>query len=520
MLKVLIVDDELLARLALRTAIPWEENGFEVVAEAEDGITGFQYVQQYRPDILLTDISMPGMNGVDLIKKAKEILPEMEIIILSCHNDFEYVKEGMRAGAADYILKLSMSMEGLLNVILQLKDKIIRNNKSVTIPQINTDKDAWIRILFSLITQENLSYEQMIEDGKRIGFLNEGEYALLAVVAVDSNHEELAAGPKDNLLAELAESVMSRYKAGLYVPFDYNRSIIFCQLGGMEEADQRRACLKEMLGEMLGLIQDYLGVNASAGVSSVTSVKQLRTGYQQAYTALSSKFYIGPGNVHIYSDSVHKEEDSPAVCFKEVLKAVDLYNFEGIQKAVELWLMEIERCKSPHIRTVRKEIHELLFQIGASLSEVGAIQKDSGLVEQAYHMIQGQSYLEEMKETLRRFLKEIEDHYGNVGDCRREIVQARKYVELHYQENIRLLDVANYVNMNVDYFSHLFKKETGTSFTDYLNQYRIDKAKKLLLSGKYKVYETAFAVGFQDENYFIKRFKKQTGFTPMEFIHH
>lgn len=518
MLKVLIVDDELLARLALRTAIAWEEHGFEVVAEAEDGITGFQYVEQFQPDIVLTDISMPGMNGVELIKKIKAFRPDTEVIILSCHNDFEYVKEGLRSGAADYILKLSMSMEELLEELLQLKEKILKKSIVPDSPSKELERKKWPDILFSLITSET-SDANALDEGRTCGLLENGAYAILGILIVDPQEGNVPDYKQRNMIEHLAQAVMARYKVGIYIPFEQNRGVVLCQMNHTTEGNEKICCMKSMMEELIGLIHDYHGVNASAGISSVGELSFLKACYCQAYEAISQKFYTGPGIVHLYKK---KSQESPEAAlnkeWKGAPKTIDAFDLETVKNKTQIWLNEISVSRYPEMNVVKKNIHELLFRIKADVMMAGDGKTDISLVEKAYHQIQKQNYLLEMNDTLMQFFSEAENSERHNKDTHREIIEAKKYVSQYYSSHIKLFDVAKHVNMNVDYFSHLFKKETGHSFTEYLNEFRIEKAKPLLLSGQFKVYETAFAVGFQDENYFIKRFKKQTGYTPSEYM--
>lgn len=516
MLKVLIVDDELLARLALRTAIQWDQYGFEVVAEAEDGLTGYQYVKEYQPDIVLTDISMPGINGVELIKKIKGSYPDTEIIILSCHNDFEYVKEGLRSGASNYILKLSMSMEDLLKELLQLKDKIMKRHIEHASVNKRTGKERWTELLFSLLAAEEASIEKELDIGRRQGLIGGGEYAFMAVLAVDGSEEDFTRYNQVGMIENLVESVMVRYKVGYYVPVEHNRGIILCQMD-KDGYQEKKTTLKALLEELLIIIRDYLGTYASAGISCMNHINDLKVAYQQAYEAVSQKFYAGPGKVHLY-ETVKQLEGNQEVYYKELLKAVSTVDFDVIKKRTEIWLSEVIKYRQPDIGSVRKNIHELIFQINLHSIASQDKKSDFGSLEKTYHQIQKQIYATDMQSTLDSFLEEVRIGYVEAKGSKREIALAKKYVSLNYQSNIKLSEVAEYVNMNMDYFSHLFKKETGSSFTDYVNEFRIEKAKPMLRSGQYKVYEAAFAVGFQDENYFTRRFKKQTGYTPHEFI--
>lgn len=519
MLKVLIVDDELLARLALRTAIPWKEHGFEVVAEAEDGLTGFQYVQKYRPDIVLTDISMPGMNGVELIQKTKEFCPDIELIILSCHNDFEYVKEGLRSGASDYILKLSMSMDELLKELLHLKDKILKRQIRVEASEGKEGREQWPGLLFSLITQEEPIRDEALAEAKKSGLLGEGDYVLLAILAVDCEEGEVPNYNQNTMIEHLAAAVMTRYKVGYYIPFELNRGVVLCQIDDIEAVREKTASMKNMMEELLGLIHDYHGVPASAGISLAGSLSQIKICYRQAYEALQQKFYTGPGQVHVYTEIVPRNlNESSEDSLKDLMKIADTNNLEEIRRQANLWLDRTVASEYPAAGMVRQNIHQLLFKINSNMILTDREEAELEPVEMAYHKIQKQVYLEEMRETLNTFLKKAESSNENSKDIRREVIQAKQYVAQYYRDNIKLSAVAEHVNMNVDYFSHIFKKETGSSFTDYLNGFRIEKAKQLLRSGQYKVYEVAFAVGFQDENYFIRRFKKQTGYTPLEFL--
>lgn len=525
MLKVLIVDDEILVRLALKSSVDWESNGFELIGEAEDGLDALKYMDIFKPDIVITDISMPNMDGIELIKQIKQNYSHTEIIILSCHNDFKFVREGMKLGAADYILKLSMKIEELIELLNKLKEKINANelisNNNTLVNSQNNDK---LNFILRVLNNDFVTQEEDYKKAEEAGFSVKNKYCIAVILQIDKERDirQVKQVPLNRVIENIIQDVMTGFGIGDMVSFEEGKYLYIFSFSTKDLYKENFMKIEDLCRQTITLIDKFVQTKSSCGIGGVVKgFENLKISYEQAYEELKKTFYTGNLSINIYNELQEKTVqimDCPS--YKTLVHCIDTLDINNLKNNFVDWLLFLEKCRDNDSQIVKKYIHKLLLSLE---NNVKYFKPDTNYIkstQKAYINIQEQNYLDQVIETISICIDEFieETKVNNMLIYRKEVMMAKEYIEKHYQEDIKVSTISKYVNMNSDYFSHVFKKETRINFSDYLNKVRIEKAKEYMKTNQYKIYEIAYKVGYANESYFVKKFKNETGLKPTEYI--
>jgi two-component system response regulator YesN len=525
LLKVILVDDEVLVRLGIKSIIDWEAHGFQYAGDAPDGVQALELIEQTQPDILLTDIVMPNMNGLELIEITKKKYPYIHIIVLSSHNEFDYVRTALKLGVDDYILKTSLKPEGILNLLLEVANKITLNQqemKKKINPELDTKADSMVSFAACLRNvlenhMESCQYEdEMIE--KALDY----NYLLLMHIhhsgTLESYHSQA------QTLFNLVELELNKWNNGFLLHFKDNEIVIL--LSYLDERAITADELQEIGYDLISAVHRFLGVTTSIGISRpLSGLKQYRVAYNQAKKALQNYFYDGKGKVFVGSEEEKLNETNPS---------------KG------LFSDEYERRLITALEHVYKiKIQELILEIfGQMRAEKGAIEKNIQICLELLHCFQtgfkkyGLDPFQGLEDELPLYKQILSfeelDHAEMWFDrlitvcCNRastflreahreEINSLVLYMKSNYTADLSLKQAAELVNMSESYLSYLFKKEKQTSFTEYFNQIRVKKAAEYLLTTNLPSYIIAEKVGYNNINYFGRIFKKTIGVSPQNY---
>ena len=380
MIRVIIADDENRICKLIMKLIQWDEIGMIIVGTASNGVEALELIEKEKPDIAITDIRMPGYDGLQMIEKAKTINKDLEFIIISGYGQFEYAKKAIEYGVKDYLLK-PINQEELLQALLKVKEDITKKRGQVALKE---------------------QYESSLNlRGKnvRTSFLNN---------AIESSS-------KDSTVNSLEE-----------ICFDFSKKFIH----RVERLDKE------------GIKKEILHLQREIGQSDIE-----REECRSLMHEIARIYYLTMKSNKIEAGDTPEES-------KILEEAID--NSQSIEDL----------------------FHVLIDHIDTSLT-----------------------------------LLLDKDRAGNL----RQINQAKKYIEENYMKNITLEDLGTHIGFNPSYFSSLFKKETGTSFIEYLSQIRMEKAKELLRESDLRIQDICLMVGYNDVKYFSKSFMKYTGLKPNEY---
>lgn len=522
MYKVMIVEDEVFVSAGLKNMIRWSDMDMTVVCEARNGKEGLEMYYQKKPDIIVTDIKMPVMDGIDMILSIREHDSKTRIVVLSCYEDYELVRKGFKLGISDYILKVKMMPEDIELILRKVYDELRMIKAEATVSNENSiqGKTNEIQKCKEYIIYQSISateFRSLVKD------LNITEKGICICVMRILPNEELqnieshnwGNENKKKLILGLTQKLLSENGRGIVLEEKEDQYLLILHFPDTNTIEEREKILKDFLNRVVTMIRTYFNRETVCGVS----------GYADSYDALNQ----------LYIEALEAEQDA---LFLE--ETVTYYGSQaGFQKYEDIFTAFEERIASAEWLTDvcrRKILKECSFQKKLEKNDIdtmkevfkrwvhrisfdSTVQREETLrlaVEAAKQMRMSFS----LPELIRNFEKYMET-MSNVKEAKlvsAEIAHAIMLIKQHYcEEGFGLSEVAENVGMNKQYLSSLFKKEVGQGFSDYLNRVRIGRACELLENTTMKSYEISQVIGFQDESYFSRVFKKVVGVRPNEY---
>ena len=348
---MLIVDDEKTTRKGIQSVIQWSAYGITIVGEGKNGEEGLELVRRESPDILLTDIRMPVMDGMDLIRHVREEQPQTKIVILSGHDDFSYAKEALHLGVKEYILKPFGAPE-LLSLILKLKEDILseRNKQNLQIRRRSIIEENYLllvsRLVQTIISGDFTDTAEFFNKARILGCPLDGPVYRPLVISIDDYHRR----PEDYDLRDLVRQKNSILnlcaqtfeKTGLFALSDFNQII-----GILNVKDHAESFLSNLLEELIVHVKQNCGISLSVGVGHPRdSLESLSESFGTALTAVYQKVYFGKGKVHFYKEHMRKSEVSfniPQQQEKKVLTSLLDCDRSGLKIALNTLFAEIKK---------------------------------------------------------------------------------------------------------------------------------------------------------------------------------
>lgn len=526
MYKIIIVDDEKNIRDRLAHFFPWTDVGFEVVGTAENGVEALELIKQKRPHVVLTDVLMPEMTGLELAKELNNFSPNIKIIILSAYDDFKYAQEAIRFGVKGYLLKPLMKND-FFNTFSKLAEEIREDEEEKEVKEVKDVNRFEELMLLDLIKGENLSEYVDYWDKQIQNFR-------VAIFSFDRLFKEESTFSIRQKITELAVGFWNRYQGSILF---YGNSLIVLVVDPNLVLNRK---LMPKINLFIEVLKDHLGIllmdhkNLVVGVgNSIDSYQEIARSYNEAVYAYSYKYFNEYETIIFYEDLpvLHDNRDQGKVQnsmldhmnpietllmesmkMGEVLPVTALVNqfFEPYKQVSGLPIKEIKE--------IRSACSELVIILMFRLKEKGLPLTS---IDQR-HVI-GRIYeidsLKELKRWLMQMLETISFDLINKDkkDFNSYVLMAKEYVKEHYKERITLEDISNRLFLHQAYFSSIFKKETGQNFIDYVNKVRVDQAVVMLRNTDHKIKMISDMVGFQSHSYFNKVFKNEIGVTPAVF---
>ncbi|MCS7464791.1 response regulator [Paenibacillus doosanensis] len=529
--KVMLVDDEILVRLGIKSLIDWERHGFSYVGDAPDGKKALEAMEETVPDILLTDIIMPQMNGLELIEEVRKRFPHTRIIVLSSHDEYEYVRKAMKLGVDDYILKASMKPDELLELLRETALKIeagyagVRQKLAGNKAQEGQESGAeWLKKLLDRTDSDPAAGVETSGEWKA------GTAADISVPATLGNgnfilvlhiHLPPAAAFDDAssipTLMNLVQLEMDQWL--LACPVHYREREIVALITPPEHSsgiDAQAACQG-----LISAAKRFLGISLSAGVSlTFREPGELRAAYKQALQAVSLYYYEGKEKTYVYTSGLERSHGAASLSQddeRSLMRALQSMDEERLRETIHGLFDRLQEERMTKENSIQYGL-QMLHIIQTAWKPFGE-DGFEGLEGPLYRQVLG---FEELEEARRWFIRLVEAGLERIRRTHREpyhdeIRKLIQYMKEHYMQDLSLKQAAEMVNMNESYLSYLFKKETQTGFTEYLNRLRLDKAAQYLAETSLPSYLIAEKVGYANINYFGRIFKKITGLSPQQY---
>lgn len=532
MLKVLIADDELKVCRLIQCLIDWKALGMEIVGIADDGMIACQMIQTHLPDIVITDIRMPGYDGLELIKNAKKLKEDISFVIISGYSQFDYAQRAIQYGVSDYILKpiRKKELENTLKTILMKK-----NDREMQVQE----KEAIITQLSSTERKlkGNLINELLLDPSKCAAFPSIEElnreycanfispyFQLICIYPIIG--KEYSNIPVSNfLLAKIRDMLEDFFGSFSEISIACTDGQVFCLLNGNENDFQTlKRTIKKIKNSLFTLRDVFSGLNTVIALSSLkNNYREIGMCIREVEDALLEKIVHGSNSVIEYSkltkSSLSPDDYVDAALRKELLLHIETLNTEGIQSLILRLCQRL--AAASHITgkftyLIYKDLADTYFygtkhfgiQADKEVLQEQLLENFSDFccVEEAFKFLSGEFI---------RLLKEWQDEKQHQNS--KPIRIAKQYINEHYYEPLTLEILGEITELNPSYFSSLFKKETGSSFVEYLTDIRIQNAKQLLIKTTYGIIDISEEVGINNLKYFTKLFKKATGLTPTDY---
>ena len=520
-MRVLLIDDEPLARIGLRSVIPWEENGFTIVGEAENGAEGLRIAEQRRPDLILVDLIMPEMGGLEFIRQVKKLLPDCKIMIMTCMNGTEYYREAIRCGVSEYIQKDQIDPEEILTAVKRVAEEIRRDRVIQEGGEAGwvVNENVVLTEFLNLVLQGRISNPEGIRE-KLAGRmkLDSGRFAAIAL----RREQESAGEPADGALLDcsvlsLCQEIVSRAGGGfLFCTFRDGMAGILSIPEGADPVEY----VRHLFQQMAETAEQYIDCVLTGGVSEVFHrPEDFGPAGRLAMEALEQRFLEGGGKLYRCS-GITAEKEVARVETQRLLQACLAADtlakfYTALSSAGQLPMLlsesgtSVSKAKGMyadllyHLRSLlrREELDPEMYLSGGDFP--------SGYLEQSptaavlHRRLTGLAA--EITEACRM----------QAAEASQTIADIRRYIELHLDERITLDVLAGQVFLSPSYVCRLYKRETGENLQAYILQQKLEKARQLL--PHQSVGMTADALGFHSHSYFIRVFKERYGITPLQY---
>ena len=518
--KILIVDDEVIPRQDLMCIIDWGAYGYEIVGEATNGEQALKMIPILTPDVLITDIKMPVMSGLELIKTLRERGDRIEVVILSCYEEFNYVREALKMGVVDYLVKHTFEEEDIIRVIRKLDASFA--NKSIiaeSIPLIKRD------ILKRLVKGQARKSEinSLLEKG---GIKLHGSLFNIIVLRVSDIGNTTVDENKDGILADIlcASDDLSRNEVNVIEVFQ-SEDNEFVIIGSFNDTVSENAAYEKTMRMGMAAINNVknkYGISLSAGLSkNHSTLSGTAEAYLEAKTALEYRLFYGSNRIIPFDDiagynhiNTYSMSDAGRNAIMRMLERNDMDDLRGTLQGV----MDSALKQPRNMRYLRALFMELLSVLRA-ICDTKEIDITRHIKEEVFlpDYLLCFKTVNDMKSWFTKVCEGLTEEAYTRNKYSRKIVLAIEYLKGNFTHDITLEQMADKVGLSRIYLSQLFKKETGMNISDYLLAYRIEKAKELLRSRDLKIYEVAELVGFQSAQHFSSIFKKYTGVSALDF---
>ena len=525
-MKLIIADDEKWVRTAIRTLIPFEKLDLTLSCEASNGIEALELCRQHKPDILLTDIMMPGLTGLELIKEVRNILPALRIVVISGYNDFEYAKTAMKYGIIDYLLK-PVDENELVQVLERIGAELGEQERLIKAKDAEQEQykkalpvmcEAFLN---QVISRNSMTADKVRSELHKYGIdLSDNNYTL-CITAPDESLRSDEDRVRHNYYRLLVKRAMKRYAGAVTFPLAQDNTTLVSVLNRNYEPEG----IQKAFRICNRILMKKLELTISTGISGTThQLCMLQDLYLNAYEALETRFWEGRSTLAVYKPKYLADELKLALS-EDLLNKITL-NLKLSNMQTALSYIEGISSSLNHSSLVKPLlVKEFFWQFIQSVIIMLNIQlpftRHETMVtgEQPYDRIKETLFMSNLETYIKELLQRIFNFYHdkNPLDHNNLIENAKKVIESNFAGDISLEQVAKHVHLSPAYLSELFKKETGMSFIDYKTIIRIEYAKKLLCTPSMNISEISGKVGYSDPKYFSKLFKKITGKTIYEF---
>lgn len=526
----ILVDDDYPVVRYLSQNVSWETLGIELTGCYSNGLEAWEAAEWSLPDIVITDIGMPKMNGLEMLEKLSQVHSHFRAVILSCHNEFSYAQKAMKLNVRDYILKESLNVEQLQNVLRNISADLSKEKKRdlevlIYMQKESLNRSAWKeKFLKDTLYQFGWTKESWLKQARLNGMELEAKYHVPFVVSVDRIHETAKTRKMNEYTLGFAvenvfQEILDKEHRCFITCWNHNQlAVLICCDDPGKEWQQ----LAYSLQKGMSAVQNYLklSITCMAG-SAAWNPEEIRRALLPMLTEPDHRFYLEEGRIHPFKAAAYSNQDiyTEYSRFFAAMNDCLALNFpDQLARVVTEW-GEWVRSSRFHPGDVKEWVMKLLMDL--QMKTKFTLQFKPEVTEEKLHeAMNGIHTIEHLQCWLTKYLQELSRRLSvlAIHSKRAEVIRAQQYVIQHVTEKITLEQMADYLNLNSSYFSRLFKRETNQNFIEYVNMVKLQRGKQLLQQSGMTVEEISDYLGYSNKSYFIKLFKRETGVTPSEYM--
>lgn len=531
MFKLLIVDDEPLVQVGVKSMLSWEDYEIEVIGSASNGRQALDIIESNPPDIVITDIKMPIMDGLELTKYCMKNLENPPVfIILTSYEEFELAKQAIRYNVIDYLIKLeldaSLLQESIKKALVQVKKKHEENGISpsqyeeVLMAHIFEEK-FFVKLLYNLFEND----EQLNMQLKDLKLDLNGNTFLTCFCEICTDNEAILSNEQIlnqyictlNMFKEIA----AKYLKCFILSLDYKHFAIICCFEE-RETENINELVRSSLEKVCLMIYKYFNVQIKIGVGNpCNKLHSVGISFEEARYCYKST--NTNDNIIFYSEFKKSNYSSNTFDLSflkdDFMKAFEEYNIEALYMIFSKIVKNLNENPSKYLQALDCACNILYICMNllpdgeVSINDIFSTEIDGyKSIYQKKNVEQIISWITLLRDRLCEYMEEHKKNYTN-----NTVNLVKKYINEHLEEKLSLNEIAAIYSISPSYLSALFKKYCSVGFSEYITQMKINKAKELLLKENYKVYEVSDMLGFESAFYFSKVFKKVTGYSPKEY---
>jgi two-component system response regulator YesN len=498
-MKLLIVDDEDYTREGLVESLPWKEYGIEEIMQARDGRAGLSIAKWFKPDIVLSDIKMPKLNGIEFAKEVNAIKPQIKIIFMSGYMEIDYLKSAIQLSAVDYIekpIELAALKHAVHKAIDDIKAKLQAQMLTADKQELQQQK-----LVNTLVCKDN-DKETIFKLCQEVGFPTEKIYLCLIIQCKKSE-----ASPE-----EVQKHILSLLrKTYLKTLCNYMGEGQYCVVIAFKKNDYHR--LPELYKVLVSKIPDIiLGIGFES-----SDIMSIYNSYQTARLAINCSFYEENEKIFMLDEEILNKQVMDPGIYGEFMRRLT-EEPDSLKSWCETLFKDLKKQKyyqKEKIQTLLTSfVTSMIDRCPALMDSIEGISSPKEVEQTINHF----STLTEIQQYIRTLIKAMDSIQETQSKYSKMIRDVMEYITKHYGESdLSIAHIAECFRFSPTYLNVLFKQETHVTLKQYLSDYRLEKAKKMLTKDYFKIAEIAELCGYTNGNYFAKVFKEETKLTPYEY---
>lgn len=505
MYRAIIVEDELLVRVAYQSIVNWQDYGFELVGLFENGQAALDAFDEIQPDFVLTDTKMPVCDGITLIREVKRRSADTICVILSAYGDLNYVKDGIREGADDYLLKLDITREKLGELLKSTAQKLDQMRKSEVRSVSQERAKGRDRFLRSWIRGEYQDKETIRDYLKFYGIKLYHEQLVCMSVHIDELDGGIQKTPSETVSSAIRQTISETLRStGVWLLIDMRASLLYC-VGCCDGTDARK--FGEHMQESV-----LFALKSVMNLSKVT----IQFGIADSLSDVSAVF----GKLHLTGEKMTCDgfADQTAEQVERLVAHILHFRYGQATESLRRLNESFSRVSDLSVEIMRNHCSYILMAVNSAKGRDPILESH---FKNVYPRLKADLWNSYFPREICRWIDQLCTHMEQMEQTRAPSAslagRAAAYIQAHYTEDLSLDVIAGHIRVSPTYLSRIFTQEKGVGIQEYLTDLRLRKAKELLAQTNDRVYEIAIKVGYSDAVYFNKVFKKHTGKTPKEY---